>query len=256
MNAEHTNILYVGSTSSGSTSMHRADAFRRIGCQVHAFDPQELIGSRNRIQSALDYRTGYAFCQKILLHQLMLVTSNLPFSPDLIWVNSGEYIGPAIMKWFTRRFGCKIVLYQNDDPTGSRDGNRFLNLRASLHLYDLCVLVRPETALEALALGARKVLRVFMSYDEVQHEKVKLIEHSSLRKSISFIGTFIPGECRDKFLLSLANARLPLRIVGDRWRRSHLFSSLNRFYHGTGLKGSSYSEALSEFCYSEAFSSK
>jgi hypothetical protein len=46
-----------------------------------------------------------------------------------------------------------------------------LSLLDSLQYYDFCFLVRPETQLELLSLGAERALRVFMSYDEVFHSR-------------------------------------------------------------------------------------
>jgi spore maturation protein CgeB len=248
-------ILYFGSHSTASTSRHRADALRRLGCQVLVVDPQSLIGKRNRWQAFLDYRTGYRYLQRRLLRQLKSRFSGLTPSPDLVWVNGGELLGPNVLRWLRVRLQCKIILYQNDDPTGFRDGNRFFSLRAALVFYDLCALVRPESAIEALAMGAPSALRVYMSYDEDLHSPPQL--NSGYVKQpqpvVSFIGTLIAGEHRDRFLVNLVQAGLPLRLIGNRWQRSLLWSDLRSIYQGPGRSGKAYSQALGDAAVSLGF---
>ncbi|WP_413404230.1 MULTISPECIES: glycosyltransferase [unclassified Synechococcus] len=167
-------------------------------------------------------------------------------SPDVIWVNSGEYFGSRILKWLRLEYRCKIVLYQNDDPTGFRDGNRFISLLNALPFYDLCVFVRAETTLEALSLGAKQVLRVFPSYDEICHnfDVNNLSQSHEAKLVVSFVGTLIPNEKRDKFLVNLIQAGLPLTLVGNKWSRSSLWPKLKRIYEGSALTGNDYSIAL------------
>jgi spore maturation protein CgeB len=249
-------ILYFGSNSPGSTSRHRADALRRLGCEVLVVDPQSLIGRRSRWQSFLDYRTGYLCLQRRLLRLLISRVSGLMPHPDLVWVNGGELLGPSVIKWLRLIFACKIILYQNDDPTGLRDGNRFLCLQAALSFYDLCAFVRPESALEALAMGARRVLRVYMSYDEVLHAPVQLDQqHASKppRRVVSFIGTLIPREPRDQFLAALVQAGLPLRLIGNSWQRSPLWPLLQLIFEGPGRTGFAYSRSLHDAAVSLGF---
>lgn len=248
-------ILYLGSNSPASTSRHRADALRRLGCEVTVVDPEELVGLRRRWQSFIDYRTGYRFLQRRLLRDLKAKICSLNNSPDLIWVNGGELLGPGIAKWLRLSFHCKIILYQNDDPTGFRDGNRFLSLRTVLPFYDLCFFVRTETALEALAMGARRVLRVLMSYDEVLHVSRQLTSepNDQLQPVVSFIGTLIPGEPRDRFLDALIHAGVPVRLIGNQWQRSSLWPVLQTIYQGPGRTGMAYSEALGNAAVSLGF---
>jgi hypothetical protein len=244
MKALPRSILYFGSNSPTSTSRHRADALRRLGCEVTVVDPEELIGPRSRWQAFLDYRTGYCWLQKGLLLSLNATVEGVGNNPDLIWVNGGELLGPGVMRLLRQLFSCPMLLYQNDDPTGRRDGSRFDSLRRALPFYDLCVLVRPETALEALAMGASRVLTVFMSFDEIQHTPSETTSEHPPEPVVSFVGTFIPGEARDVFLLNLIRAGLPLRLIGNRWQRSRHWTSLQRIYQGPSLSGASYGQAL------------
>lgn len=242
------NILYFGSSSPASTSRHRADALVRLGCAVSIIDLEELIGLHTW-QAFFHYRTGYRLLQRRLLKKIQNSMGHIAHSPDLIWVNGGSLLGPDCLKWLRFKFACKIILYQNDDPTGSRDGNCFLSVQDGLPIYDLCALVRPESALEALAFGAQRVLRVFMSYDEVHHAPAHLILQQSPeppKPVVSFIGTLIPGEARDLFLVALMHAGIPLRLSGNLWNRSPLWPLLRSFYQGPACVGTAYSRALGD----------
>lgn len=246
MKALPSNIIYLGSNSPASTSRHRADALRRLGCQVTVVDPTDLIGPRRRWQAFLDYRTGYWLVQRRLLRTL---SKNPCFSeshPDLIWIDSGEHYGPHVLQWLTVHFACPIILYNVDDPTGQRDDCRFQSLKAAFRYYSLCVFVRQETALEALAMGSRRVVTVHRSYDESAHNPNQLKPQQIPEPLVSFIGTFIPGEFRDRFLAALMQAGLPLRLIGNRWQRTSLWPLLQKIYQGPGLTGTAYSRALGD----------
>ncbi len=239
------NILYIGDSAKSSTSRHRADALRRIGCDVVLVDPSQVIAPRRRCQSYLDYRTGFRFLQVRLLRGLQADAKIASFKPDLIWVNGGELIGPRVLEWLLCKFKCQAILYNNDDPTGRRDWSRFSTLRSSLSLYSLCVFCRPETALEALALGAQRTIRVFMSYDNINHIPSSLPREFLAWRAISFVGTFIPGEKRDRFLLQLMNAGLPLSLSGNGWRKSPVWNLIRIIYQGPGISGQAYAHSLS-----------
>jgi spore maturation protein CgeB len=243
-------ILYLGSNSPASTSRHRADALRRLGCEVTVVDPEELIGLRRRWQAFIDYRTGYRFLQRRLLGALKTDGVIRGLSADLIWVDSGEIYGPRVLQWISSNFTCPIILYNIDDPVGPRDASRFQSLKASLSRYSLCVFVRKETALEALALGARRVLTVHRSFDETMHQHTA---QQAPHPVVSFIGTLIPGEPRDQFLAALIQAGLPLRLIGNSWQRSSFWPLLQTIFDGPGRTGSAYSLALRDAAVSLGF---
>lgn len=247
-------ILYLGDDSPSSTSKHRTDALKRLGILVTVVNPENLLGPFSRWQDFLHFRTGYRFLQKRLRQRLTSCVLDLTCLPDLIWVNSGELLGPKIINWLKSHFRCPILLYQNDDPLGHRDGNRFLSLRDSIPYYDLCVFVRFETELEALAVGAKRVLRVLMSYDELRHSPPLSFEGGpSLESSVSFIGTLIPGEQRDSTILTLLKAGLPISLIGGRWQRSPNWPALKGIYKGPAISGSSYAHALATAAVSLGF---
>jgi hypothetical protein len=239
-------ILYLGSDSSASSSRQRADALRRLGCRVTIVDPWALIRVRYRWRSFLDYRTGYRLIQKDLLQAVKNTFANNSLSFDVIWIDSGEFFGARILRWLSKRFACPIILYNLDDPTGLRDGARFGALIDAIPSYDLCIFVRQETGIEALALGAKRLLVVTRSYDERVHVSSRHNLIGAPSSVISFIGTFMPREFRDEFLDALKRSGLPLSLMGGGWQRSSLWPSLRSIYRGGACYGSAYSRALGE----------
>ena len=238
------NILYFGSISPGSTSAHRAAALERLGHQVVALDSAHFLPHRSKLRTWLDYRTGYRLWQKHLHAALRKELALLQPNPTVVWVTSGEQLGPSILLWLRSLYSCCFVLYCNDDPSGPRDWNRFASLRHALPFFDLCVCVRDINASEWLALGAQNLLRVWMSFDE----KIHFIDQPllSVKAELSFVGTNIPGEHRDRFLLKLLEAEAPLSIHGARWQRSKQWPQLRASCHQDFAVDAGYTALLSQ----------
>lgn len=243
-NQHFSRVLYLGDDSLHSTSLHRANALRSIGCTVDVVNPYLFLPPLSLWQQWLNYRTGYRLFQNYILRKISQYFQPPYNSYDLLWVNGGELFGPRLLSWFKKSFNSPILLYQNDDPTGTRDGARFGSLRSSLPFYDFCVLVRPETALESLAYGSPKTLRVLMSFDEEVHTCHQTSASINLSPSVAFVGSLIPGEGRDQFLHNLIKAGIPLEIRGNNWNRSNLLPLLKSFFVGPGVTGHDYAHVL------------
>jgi spore maturation protein CgeB len=236
-------ILYIGDSDSSSTACHRSHALERLGHSVDRLNPWTVLDGRR--PSRVDYHTGYRFLQhrykKALQNWLINQSENARW--NLVWVDSGEWFGPGAVQLLKQLSGSPVVLYQIDDCTGRRDWQRFASLRKALPLYELCVTVRASTELEMRAIGARRTLRVWMSHDEIAHQ-ASAGDHNKLSPCISFIGTLIPGEGRDRFLIKLHQAGIPLALWGSRWSRSPHWKALKSSYHGTFLRGSDLTAAM------------
>ncbi|MGQ0700532.1 MAG: CgeB family protein [Panacagrimonas sp.] len=241
-------VLYVGHAMTGSTSRHRAEALRRLGHEVQLADPYESFSRRlgRRLEGPLHYRTGYRLLQKRICAWVEdLMKEYEGGQPDAVWVNGGELLGRSALT-LLRRFDCPVLLYNNDDPTGTRDGRRFDSLIAALPLYDLCVVVRQQNVREFERLKARNVHRIWMSYDEVVHRPFDDPDEipTKFRSEVAFIGTWMRGERRDQFLLSLTQRGIPLSIWGDAWDKSPTWPQLKQFWRGPSIYGRDYVAAI------------
>ena len=237
-------ILYLGNSDHPSTSFHRAKALERLGHNVILEDPYQAV-IHSGLEEKIHFRTGYFLLQAQIKRWLKKRIAALVAKPDLIWINAGEIFGSGAMKYL-KTLNIPIVLYNNDDPTGGRDGRRFAMLMKSLPCYDLCVVMRDINVQEYKDHGAKKVLRVTMSYDEVVHKPIADIAdiQPEYRSDVAFIGTWMRHENRDEFLLKLINKGIPVSIWGDRWSKSPLWAQLEPHYRGGALGGENYVSAI------------
>lgn len=239
-------ILYFGDSFAGSTSGMRAEALRRLGHEVELLDPHKAFNQNLAgLGGSLNFRTGYRFLQTRIEKWLDDAITKLRHKPDVVWIDMGELFGPKCLK-VLKKLSCPIILYNVDDPTGKRDGMRFHSLLKAITYYDLVVVVRQETAEECKRLGAKNVLHVFRSYDEVVHKPFDSPGDipQKFRSDVVFIGTWMRYERRDEFMLSLIESGVSVSIWGDRWQKSPLFNRLKGNWHGNALYGRDYVAAI------------
>ncbi len=232
-------ILYLGDNR--GTSRHRADTLVRLGHQVHVVDPAHAL-PESGIVSAWAFKTGGLFLSGIVERQVLKLVANDAY--DLVWVNGGDLVGPGLVRALRARFG-PVINYNNDDPFGSRDGYRWRLYLDSVPLYDLLVVMRELNVGEARAAGAKKVLRVFMSADEVAHAPRPLSrdDWAKWRSEVAFIGTWLPE--RGPFLADLARRGVPIAIYGERWSKAPEWPQLKPFWRGPGLHAADdYAKAI------------
>ena len=238
-------ILYLGDNNPHSTSMHRAEALRRLGCQVEVLNPRH--GHRHtKLPTKINNLTGYRLVAPLVHRWLDQQTQGKKF--DLVWVDGGYDVPAQSVALLRKRFG-PAVNYAVDDPTGPRDYRNWATLRAAIPEYDLCAVVRVESEQEFRLLSAPKVIRIWRSYDEVAHAPFpsEMNIPAKFRSEVAFIGTWMKGEGqggRDYFLRKLVEAGLPISIWGGRWHRSACWPSLEPFVRGGILGGRDYAAAI------------
>jgi spore maturation protein CgeB len=240
-------ILYFGDDHPGSTAAHRAQALQRLGHKVILYNPLKLVQGvlSSHWLGPIHYRTGYRLLQTQLQKWILQDLSELQLNPDLIWINSGELLGPECLKAL-KQFYCPLLLYNNDDPTGKRDGRRFDLLLQAIPFYDLCVVLRKLNVAEYKAKGAQRVVLVSTSYDEVIHAPFNKQTDipADFRSDVAFIGTWMRHEKRDEFLLELIRQGIPISIWGGRWEKSPHWKALQPAYRGGPLGGRDYVAAI------------
>lgn len=247
MNSKTYTILYLGDTKPQSNSFFRIKALERLGHNVHVYNPASQLKSalQSKWGSKIHYHTGYQLLQGKVKQQLLKELTRIQSKPDLVWVNSGELLGPASMK-VLKTLNVPIVLYNNDDPTGGRDGNRFKSLLKAIRYYDLCAVLRVQNVAEYKQKGALNVLRVLMSYDEIMHKPYEdlseIPEH--IKSEVAFIGTWMKNENRDVFILELIKKGVPISIRGDHWNKSPYFEQLKAYWKGPAVYGREYVTAI------------
>ncbi len=201
-------ILYIGHPD--GTSLDRANALRRLGHRVEHLELRQLLPPTPWIDRVI-WKLGGQFLSPWILRALPGKLKNHRY--DLCYVDSGEIVTPGIIK-LIRQHATKIVNYNIDDPFGKRDVARFAAYRLSVPYYDLCVVVRSENVAEAERLGAKDVMRLYRSSDEIAHAS------------------------------RAVTARVPLTIRGANWQKAREWAILKPFFKGGQLKGDNYALAL------------
>lgn len=222
-------ILYLGPNS--GTSKHRANALIRLGHKIKFIDPDSFLPD-NRWFHQWKWTTGGLFLEKYIRNQVILNIGKDRF--DLVLVTAGYLVGPALVKDLKKHANA-VVNYNNDDPFNGRDRNLWRLYLKAIPDYDLLVVLRDSNVAEAYALGAKKVLRVFMSADEVAHHPRTLTDgdYKKWASEVLFVGTWMPE--RGPFMAALIEAGLPLTIYGDHWRKAKEWPILRQACKGRPL---------------------
>jgi spore maturation protein CgeB len=222
-------ILYIGSDT--GTSRHRVQALRRLGHETCIIDPSTFL-SRNLLLRAWNWKTGGLLLENYL--RRCILSHIRPKNFSLVYIDGGELIGPSLVRQLKSRFPV-VINYNLDDPYGKRDGRRFRLYLRSVSLYDLIVVVRDENIQEAAELGARNVLRVHRSADEIAHLP-RMISETDRKKwssKVMFVGTWMPE--RGGFMARLIELGVPLSIYGDRWQKAPEWPIVKAAWRGPGL---------------------
>jgi spore maturation protein CgeB len=142
-----------------------------------------------------------------------------------------------------RKVSDILINYNNDDPFGPRDKKKWRLYLSAVPLYDLLAVVRPVNVAEAYALGARKVLQVFMAVDELDGPRA-ITPQDRVRFSheVLFIGTWMPE--RGPFLQRLLQAGVPLAIYGNNWHKAPEWPALQPAWQGPAIYGDDYLKAM------------
>lgn len=222
-------VLYLGSID--GTSRQRADALERLGHSVRRIDPREFVPG-GRIASKLHYETGGSLCSRHVARAILARIGNDPF--DLTWVCGGRYIDRQLVQTLQRQ--GPVVNYNGDDPYGRRDRGSWRTFLHAIPAYDLVVVLRDPNVAEAAARGARRVVRVWFSADEVAHRPRALTPNDHVRydSEVLFLGTALPE--RGPFLAELIRRGVPLTIRGNKYDRSSEWNLLRTAWKGPGLE--------------------
>jgi spore maturation protein CgeB len=232
------NILYLGQDN--GTSKQRANALVRLGHNVKIIDPDSFI-PKTRWLYKWRWETGGLFLENYVRRQVLSSLGEEKF--DITLVNGGSLVGSALVKDL-KKYSSSVINYNIDDPFSNRDRNLWRLYLKAVPYYDLLVVVREPNVSEAYSLGAKKVLYVFRSADEIVHRPRTLTHEDYTRwaSDVLFVGTWMPE--RGPFMAELIEAGLPLTIYGDRWQKAKEWSVIQKVWKGKYLYGDDYAKAI------------
>ena len=222
-------IAYIG--PGYGTSLHRAQALKRLGHDVCIVDPWAWLPKARWVGPWLHHAGGVGVGLGI---DGRLKGAVVAANPDLIWVDQGPFLGRKLIAAL-RQLGAPIVNYTIDDPFGGRDGRRFAAYFRAVPEYDLLVVMREQNISEACAGGARKALRVWMTADELAHAPRELTPEQKTKyaSEVAFVGTWMPE--RGPFLAEIIRQGVPLSIWGNRWQKAPEWETLAPCWRGPSL---------------------
>lgn len=235
-------LVYIGDDSFGATSRHRFEAIKRLGYTPELLTTNALLPSGDRRWFwRLSRLTGNQIIQKPVARRLAIGLASRQF--DVAWIDAGFWCGLQPLKEL-KRVCKKVVLYNVDDPTGSREPLHWKQLLKAMPLFDAIVVVRAETKADLEKLGCRSVYHVWRTYDEVEHspERAKLVPNGELTSDVAFIGTRM--EDRPEFLRTLIDAKVPIRLWGNGWSRCRGWEKIQTVYEGRSLFNEEYVAAI------------
>lgn len=226
-------ILYLGSPH--GTSGHRTAALRRLGHTVAAVDYHDFLPASAALKK-IHWETGGVLSERRVTQGIRAEAEKAASAQgggfDVVWVDSGRYVGPSAVRALKQRFGCPVISYNTDDPFGRRDRFSWSSYLRSVPCYDLVVVVREPNVAEAAARGARRVLRVFMCADEAAHAP-RALPPGYPAHDVLFVGTYMPE--RGPFLAELLSLGVPASIVGNQWQRAPEWPVLQKAWKGPGV---------------------
>jgi len=206
-------ILYLGLDT--GTSAHRKAALARLGHEVTLVDPDSMLPS-NRAISVWRWHGGALGLLEIVRRRVLRSLGDANF--DVAWVDHGDLVSARLVNDLKARI-AKVVCYNVDDPFGGRDGTLWRAFLRAVPGYDLLVVVRAPNIEEAYQYGARDVMWVFRSADEVAHapQPPSASESEEWKSEVVFVGTAFSE--RGPFFAELVKLGVPLTIYGKRYHR-------------------------------------
>lgn len=231
-------VLYIG--PDGGTCRQRRLALERLGHAVRVVDPFAAL-PRNRWIRAWSFRTGALGLSPLVERSVLARAGDGDF--DVALVDSGELVGPGLVRLLKRRAG-RVINYNPDHPFAARDGRRWRLFLKALPHYDLFITPRRSSAEAAVQAGARRVLQTDFAADELVHRPRELDPAARARfaSEVAFVGTWMPE--RGPFLARLVEAGVPLKIFGPRWSKAPEYPVLEPHVVEGELDGEAYADAI------------
>ncbi len=235
-------ILYMGPEA--GTAIQRVGAFQRLGHDVTLVDGKAPIQNPTLASFLLSrwaLRTGALGLGGVFRRHIRAQVKGQSF--DFVFVDHGEYYGPAIIREF-KKIARVVVNFNQDNPYVPRDGLKWRQFLKALPYYDLAVTPRASSVAPARRAGARRVIAVNFAADEAVHRPIELTDEDRARYAakVVFVGTWMPE--RGPFLLRLVERGVPLRIYGDRWMKAPEYERLKPYIASGNLVGDDYVKAI------------
>ncbi len=229
-------ILYVGPFRIGSLTEARRHALINCGHKVIGLDLASYFDVwpyfLHKIQAHLLIGPGIArYNQDIIRYARR-------HSPDLIYLDSGIYLRPNIVKSL-RSMDAKLVHYTSE----------YLGFRSYLYrhffktigLYDAHIITNSLNKDTLAKKGAKKIVITKFGYDPLLHQPPTLTPEEKIRyeSDAVFVGHWEPTT--ERMVFALRKRDIAVKVWGTGWRNA---KSLNDHQHIQPISHSEYTKVL------------
>ncbi len=232
-------ILYVAPLGAGNTSLHRLEAFRRLGQEMipFALEPYE---PQSRYVGALQYRLPVG--PLIAPVNRALQAAIAEHRPDVVWFDKPVLFHAGTVE-AAKRAGATTVCYLQDNPFGPRNDGCWMQFFKVYRMFDLHCLFRTADVPRYTGWGL-PFLKITLSYDPLQHFPPPAGWSDADRtRALSYTGS--PLEDRANFLRRLGEEfDLPVSIAGPRWDRAWPAELQAKYVVGGMMKDAAYRESI------------
>ncbi len=232
-------ILYVGTLSSGQTSLYRFRALQRLQQDVIPFDLAKYSYKLDKL-NALTWR--FPLGPLIARVNADLITAVRREKPDIVWFDKPIQFTPATIR-SVKDLGTQTVCFNQDNPFGPRNDGCWHQFYKIYRMLNLHCLFRNADIPRYREWGL-SFIKIQLSYDPKEHfPPPPGWSDADRSREVSYIGS--PYEYRPQFLRSLIeNYHLPVSISGPRWDRVLSKDERSRYMRGGMLRDAEYRESI------------
>jgi spore maturation protein CgeB len=207
-------IVYTGPLVPGDTCELRRRALERLGHETMPIDYLPIVHRQGPLSRRVQWRLRLGSMVREYTDALLRA---LETAPDVLWVDKGLFVVPAVLAAARRRGVRWLVHYSPDNY--ALPGNASRHLWRGLGAYDVVVTTKQANVALLRAAGARRVVLSGNAFDPVLHRPVTpaTAEQAALAADVSFIGRWEP--LRELTLSALTALPVRLRVRGPGWER-------------------------------------
>lgn len=237
-------MIFVGRTGDVATSPSRRKAFEAMGFDVTSIDLSRFVETGGRWVTHFRLKFSWGPGIRKLNRHFVRLTHEV--QPSIIWVDKGQFIWPESIQQAREVSGAVIVHLNPDDPFGG-SWLGWKNFIRAIPAYDIHAVARDVNIAEYYAAGAKQVVRYHWAYDPAIHRPMLTdpATRTRLGGSVGFIGDW--EDHRERSIVRLAEAGIPVRVWGPRWTRKCTARNANLRIESGSLIADEYAKAICAF---------
>jgi spore maturation protein CgeB len=194
------------------------DALRRAGAVVIELPISRFLGPGDLLRRA---QTKYCVGPGIAAANAALVAACALHKPHVVLAWRTPWLWPTAIRTARRVGGCRVALYNNDDPFGY-DAELVIwrRFRRLIPFADVCLSYRRVNIAEYQAAGAKAVVLLRSYFEPTLHRPLALAEADRKRfeTDVVFVGHCEP-DGRLEMIDRLIESGVRLRLFGTSWEK-------------------------------------